>query len=289
LSALLGAARVVSEGVTVPRPGWYPDPSGRGGVFRWWDGEDWTERTRNKLPSQGNRLVVLLLGLSLVVSGGVVGLFGWRSYHDARPTGQPVNSPGTPVSGRPKAPATTAPRQPDGQLDETTRVASLSDGRMTLPGRPYELVSGPVSVPGVFDAMFVANAPVRQNADGSATWAATVGLGHIPADAWSADDLRGFAHKALTGFSEQFFGYRPKSVQHLAYAATVVSGRTCARITATVVFRAEPTARRAARLVIIGCPDNDDSVIAAISSVPDEASEPLTRLAAESLATLTLS
>lgn len=168
-------------------------------------------------------------------------------------------------------------------------MATLSDGRMTLPGRPYELVSDPVNVPGVFDAMFVANAPVSPRADGSQTWAATVGLGHIPADAWSGNDLSGFARKALTGFSEQFFGYRPKSVQHIAYTAAMVSGRTCARITATVHFQARRTASRQVRLVIIGCPATDDSVIAAISSVPDGAPKPLTRLAGKSLATLTLS
>jgi len=182
-----------------------------------------------------------------------------------------------------------APQQPDGQLDETTRVATLADGRMTLPKEPYELVSGPVSVPGVFDAMFVANAPVSPDADGSQTWAATVGLGHIPAGAWSQDDLGAFAHKALTEFSEQFFGYRPKAVHHLAYSAAMVSGRTCAKITATAAFQAKRGASRLARLVIIGCPADDNSVIAAISSVPDDAPEPLPRLARRSLATLRLS
>lgn len=284
------SAQVLSEGVTVPRPGWYPDPSGRGGTFRWWDGDDWTDRTRSRLPSQGNRLVVLLLGLSLVVSGGVVGILGWKSFHDARPAGQRGNSPGAATSPRPTVVAPRgASQQPDGQLDETTRVATLADGRMTLPGAPYDLVSGPVSVPGVFDAMFVANAPVSPRADGSQTWAATVGLGHISADAWSHDDLRGFTHKALTEFSEQFFGYRPKSVQHLAYATAIVSGRTCAKITAAVHFQAERMASRTARMVIIGCPAAGDSVIAAISSVPDDAPEPLPQLARRSLATLTLS
>jgi len=275
--------------VTVPRPGWYPDPSGRGGTFRWWDGDDWTDRTRSRLPRQGNRLVVLLLGLSLVVSGGLAGLVGWKSFHDARPAGDRDRSAGAAASPRPTAVAPTRTQQPDGQLDETTRVATLADGRMTLPGEPYELVSGPVSVPGVFDAMFVANAPVSPSADGSETWAATVGLGHIPGSVWSHHDLRGFAHKALTDFSEQFFGYRPKSVQQLAYAAAIVSGRTCARISATVHFQAKTMTGRAARLVIIGCPADDNSVIAAISSVPDDAPQPLPQLARRSLATLTLS
>ena len=34
------------EGVTVaPRPGWYPDPAGAPGLYRWWDGSSWAEVT----------------------------------------------------------------------------------------------------------------------------------------------------------------------------------------------------------------------------------------------------
>lgn len=282
--------RVLSEGVTAPRPGWYPDPTGRGGTFRWWDGDDWTDRTRSRLPGRANRLVILVLGFSLVVSGGVVGLFGWRSYHDPRTAGQGVNTGAPAASPRTTSPARgSAPQQPDGHMDETTRVAMLADGRMTLPGRPYAMVGAPVMVPGVFDAMFVANAPVRPRSDGSETWAATVGLAHIPAGAWSEDDLPGFAHKALTRFSEHFFGYHPKSVRNLSYSAAVVSGRTCAKITATVYYQAKQMSSRYARLVIIGCPAANNSVIAAISSVPDDAPAPLPELARASLATFALS
>lgn len=276
--------------MTDPRPGWYPDPSGHGGAFRWWDGNDWTDRTRSKLPTRNNRLIVLLLGFSLVVSGGVAGLIGWKSFQDARQSDRQGASGG--VTAPPRATtraASSTPRQPDGQLDETTRQATLGDGRMVLPGRPYELVTDPVTVPDVFDAMFVANAPVHPRFNGSDTWAATVGLGHIPDDAWAQDDLPAFAHKALTGFSEQFFGYHPTSVKKISYAATTVSGRTCARITANVHYQVKKLASRYDRVVIIGCPEDDGSVIAAISSVPDDAPEPLPQLAEASLATLKLS
>jgi len=287
-----GQARVLSEGVTAPRPGWYPDPSGHGGTFRWWDGSDWTDRTRSKLPAQNTRLVALLLGVTLVLSGGVVGLMGWRSFHDAGPSGQPATSGGgNRAPGTPASDATTE-AQPDGQLDETTRTAMLAGGRMVLPGSPYALVTDPVTVPGVFDAMFVANAPVRTGSDGSDTWAATVGLGHIPAGTWSEDDLRGFARKALSGISEQFFGYHPSAVSKINDTTTTVSGRPCARITAEVDYgstKARNRSDRHDRMVIIGCPDKDGSVIAAISSVPGDAAPSLAALAATSLDTFSLS
>jgi hypothetical protein len=279
--------------VTARRPGWYPDPSSRSGDFRWWDGTQWTERTRSKLPpanTPNSRLIALLLGFSLVIGGGVVGLLGWRSFSDARQADQ---HPAAKTAGAPQRQtdrtADRSAKQPDGQLDETTREATLADGRMVLPGAPYELVTEPETVPGVFDAMFVANAPVHARFNGSDTWAATVGIGHIPADAWSSDDLPGFARKALYGFSEHFFGYHPTSVTKVRYGAMTVSGRSCAQITADVHYRVKKLASRYDHLVLIGCPAGDGSVIAAISSVPDDAPPPLPRLARRSLATLTLS
>jgi hypothetical protein len=275
--------------VTDPRPGWYPDPSGRAGMFRWWDGSSWTDRTSSRPPARSNRFIALLVGVSLVVSGGVVGLIGWSSYTGSREQNSATGSSASPSTAGAKARSgASSPAAPNGRLDEKTRHATLAGGRMELPGEPYELVADPVSVPGVFDAMFVANAPVHPNFNGSETWAATVGLGHIPADAWSEDDLPGFARKALTGFSEQFFGYHPTSVKKINYGDVTVSGRSCAEISANVHYRVKGLASRYDRLVIIGCPANDGSVIAAISSVPDDAPKPLVALASESLGTLTL-
>ncbi|HTF41088.1 MAG TPA: DUF2510 domain-containing protein, partial [Propionibacteriaceae bacterium] len=28
-----------------PRPGWYPDPAGAPGLYRWWDGGNWAQVT----------------------------------------------------------------------------------------------------------------------------------------------------------------------------------------------------------------------------------------------------
>ena len=38
------------EDVTdAPRPGWYPDPAGASGLYRWWDGNQWAEVTSDSV------------------------------------------------------------------------------------------------------------------------------------------------------------------------------------------------------------------------------------------------
>ena len=67
-------------------PGWYQDPDGPPGQYRWWDGSAWTSRTgsdpslpepQQPQPQRGRRAVPLLaLGAIIVVAAVVVG-FVW--------------------------------------------------------------------------------------------------------------------------------------------------------------------------------------------------------------------
>ncbi|SDS12479.1 DUF2510 domain-containing protein [Microlunatus soli] len=245
---------------------------------------------------RGGRLVALLVAVSLVVSGGVVGLIGWRSYQSARsPAGSAAGGPEQSSAAGPQASSGPSPgggsgsdAQADrsGRLDEVTRRASIGRATMTLPPAPYELVSDPVSIPHVFDAMFVANAPVHADYNGADTWASTVGIGHIPAEAWTDDDLPGFGRKALKGISEQFFGYTPTSVDKFDYHPVTVGSTACAELTANVHYAVKGLASKFDRVRIVGCPDGTDgSVVAAVSSVPDDASHQVSTLAERSLAT----
>jgi hypothetical protein len=60
-------------------PGWYEDPSGRPGQFRYWDGDRWTQMTQGQAtqgatPSSGNTLKIikeLLLTVLLLVPAAV--------------------------------------------------------------------------------------------------------------------------------------------------------------------------------------------------------------------------
>lgn len=237
-------------------------------------------------------MVALLIAISLVISGGVVGLIGWRGYQSSRSADGSAGSPASAdptarPSERGKRRASTDPRS--GQLDEVTRKASIGQATIQLPPDPYELVSDPVTVPGVFDAMFVANAPVHRDYNGSDSWAATVGIGHIPADAWSDDDLPGFGRKALKGISEQFFGYTPTSVKKLSYRPTTVGDSGCAELTADVHYAVKGLASKFDRVRIVGCPDGaDGSMVAALSSVPDDAPHRVSTVAKRSMSTFAL-
>jgi hypothetical protein len=246
--------------------------------------------------------VALLIGLSLVVSGGVVGLIGWSNFQDQRRAGvagpSAESKPG-PDTGRPES-ATQDGRAgrrtgnsgkssgPSGRLDEVTREAVIADARMVLPGHPYELVSDPVSVPGVFDAMFLAGAPVHTEYNGTDDWNATVGIGHIPADAWQGQDPKVFAEQALAGVTAKFFGNHPATVKKLRHGATMIDGQVCAEVSANVHYKIKNLPSRYDQVNLIGCPTDDGSVITAISSVPDDADPELVHLAEESVASLDL-
>jgi len=57
----------------VRRAGWYPDPA-RDAAQRWFDGRQWTDRTRNHREGGVSPLVVLglVLGLVFPIGGAVV-------------------------------------------------------------------------------------------------------------------------------------------------------------------------------------------------------------------------
>lgn len=298
-----------------PRPGWYPDPSpdAESGSYRWWDGSSWTSARGDSAtappPSDpqpvasattpaarsGHRLMALLVGLSLVIGGGVVGVIGWANWQDHRraaagatassdPPSAPANRSPTPEPQNTQR--TPQPAGPNGRLDRVTREAMINGARMTLPGEPYELTTDPVTVPGVFDAMFVADAPVHREYNGTDDWNATVGIGHIPAEAWQGQDPKAFAEQALAGVTDKFFGGHPAKIKRLRHGGTMVDGQVCAKATADVHYRIEDLSSRYDRVLLIGCPAVDGSVITAVSSVPDDADDELVRLAEQSVSTL---
>jgi hypothetical protein len=286
--------QVGSVGVTEPRPGWYPDPASDGGGFRWWDGRDWTAALsstqqapppRSRRLSGGRRSLALVLGLTLLVSGGMVGLLGWQALPGT--TGDRA----APGSGGPAPSAAATVDRAGygayGRLNEVTGEVAFGSATMTLPGSPYRSVGGAIEVPDAFDAMFLATAPVHPDFDGSQTWTAMVGLGYIPAEAWQ-DDPRAFAEEAMAGFSLRFFGRNHTSVRDLGYQLTWVDGHSCAEVTGDVHYDVKGLPSSYDRVRLIGCPRSDGSVIAAVSSIPDDADPELSRLAEDALSTLAI-
>ena len=106
-----------------PRPGWYPDPAGATGLYRWWDGSRWAEVTSDSVhapppipvePELGHVGVALSrrasplrvatalsLGFALFISASIgLGLVIWRDQPDTSAQRVAGGSAGRPSARR---------------------------------------------------------------------------------------------------------------------------------------------------------------------------------------------
>ncbi|MET0693944.1 MAG: DUF2510 domain-containing protein [Propionibacteriaceae bacterium] len=310
-----------------PRPGWYPDPAGAADLYRWWDGETWTEAisesaqaprpgraptvgsgshldsdegsdSANPLPTpdsvdepgvrSGSPLRtagLVACGFAVFVAAALgVGLMIWRepSPTTAPPTSAGARSPSAATS----SPA--APQAPPGQLDESTGVATIGQASITLPGSPYELDDDPMQIPGVFDAFFVANADVHPDYDGMHGWSATVGLAHFSPTLTQSEDLSESGAQAMALLSKRFFGGHPTQVEEVSSSVRAVDGHSGMLVTAQVHYAIKdlPSGYDTVTAWLVRL--DDGSLVAALSSVPNDADPDVKRLAQESVASLTI-
>lgn len=285
-----------------PRPGWYPDPAGRLDLYRWWDGGGWTEAISEspqapsprmqlpaapgdellrRRPSRLRALVALVLCLALFLSATVgLGLIIW---HDPpavkRGARLPVAAPATP--------ATTLPSGVGGvgSLDEQTRAARIGAATMTLPASPYELSPEPQQVAGLMDVLFVASAPVHLRYDGTDSWSSAVLLGRL-SGTMDDPDLRVRARAALQEMCGAFYRHTDTRLSRVVIADHAVDGHPGLRVTARVHYDIAHLPSRYDELTAVLVGLDDGSVVAAVSSVPDDASAPARGLAATSLSSL---
>ncbi|WP_375423164.1 DUF2510 domain-containing protein [uncultured Friedmanniella sp.] len=287
-----------------PRPGWYPDPAGTSELYRWWDGAGWTDaisesprapspRTSlpaeagdelaRRRPSRFRAVVALVLCLALFLSATVgVGLIIW---HDPpmvkRGSRQPASTPATPAASLPTG-------LPDsGSLDEKTREARIGAATMRLPEAPYGLMSRPMTVAGLLDVFFIADAPVHPAYDGSDSWSSAVLLGRL-AGPGAESDLRTRADETLQGLSRTFYRSRATRLDHVVVADHAVDGHPGLQVTARVHYDIERLPSRYDELTAVLVGLDDGSVVAAVSSVPNDADSAVTTCAAASLRTLAI-
>ncbi|GAB3762330.1 DUF2510 domain-containing protein [Microlunatus parietis] len=353
--------------MTVPRPGWYPDPAGVPRRYRWWDGTRWTQAigespkapppdalaarlargdfapdeprsgradddrpgaarenggpaAGQEDPSASERLgaghgrgadadrgwltgypelddpevieprrasparmvLAITLSLTLVVAAGLgAGLVIWRD-------------PGPPAAVREPAPGSRPPATkpatpgaaPTGKLDPKTRTASLGPATLTLPHSPYRLYADPITVPYLFQACFLANAPVHERYDGKATWSATVALAQISPDLINSTDLEKTATKAAERYAQRFFGGHATKLGRLSASDWAVDGHPGVMINFRVSYDVDGLRSRYDKVSVILVRLDDGSFIAATSSVPNDADPELAELARQSLESL---
>ena len=160
----------------VAAPGWYQDPNGPPGQFRWWDGSVWTERVSDDSspveprPLNRGRLAALV-GIGVVVVGLIVGVFAWWQQRDAaivppdplqtstaHPSGWNELPPGglpspTPTPSQTSVTALTECKRSSHYRDAPTKQTTgwLTSGPLSVKAIGGDWMSSTVELPSAYD------------------------------------------------------------------------------------------------------------------------------------------
>lgn len=279
-------------------PGWYPDPSGADGRYRWWDGAGWTDAVGAAVDaspptsalrtaparsphSASRRILALSVGFALFVSVGIgIGLVVWR---DPAPA---ASSAGGPTLSAPQPAASGA--RPRGELAERTRRATIDSATMVLPGPPYQLYGDPMRVEALLDVLFVAHAPVHRHYDGQRTWSAMVGFAALDPSLPTAD-LEATGVIALRRLTARVFAQQKTTLRRVSAADHAVDGRPGVLVTGQVHYRLPRLRSRYDRVTALVVKLDDGAVVAGLSLVPDDAPPTVSRLAQAAVESLRVS
>lgn len=284
-----------------PKPGWYPDPAGATGLYRWWDGSSWAEVTSDSaqapppipVPTEGvnadgpsRRAVsplrvaaVLSLGFALFVSASIgLGLVIWRDPSSTSAQRAAGGSAGLPSAGG---------TDPIGYLDERTRTATIGPASLTMPGDPYVLSPHPMAIRGVLDLLFWAAAPVHIRYDGKDDWSSGVLLGRV-AERGGSDDLQTEGRLAVHRLSQAIFDQRPTELKGMTWQQRTVDGQPAMLFSAQVHYSVDQLPSRYDTVTALLVRLDDGSLIMAASSVPNDADSDIARQARDALKTFTV-
>jgi hypothetical protein len=283
-----------------PRPGWYPDPAGASGLYRWWDGSQWAEITSDSVhappplvistepaddnasrhPSPLRIAAALGLGFALFISASIgLGLAIWPNQTNTSAQRAAGGSGGIPTVG-------SLGTDPVGYLDERTRTATIGPASVTMPGDPYVLSPDPMAIGGVLDLLFWASAPVHSRYDGKHDWSSGVLLGRVAQS--SQGDLESQGALALHRLSNAIFDHHPTELKGLSWDEHAVDGRPGMRFSAQVYYSVDQLASRYDTVTALLVRLDDGSLIMVASSVPNDADPDLARQAADALNTFSI-
>jgi hypothetical protein len=285
-----------------PRPGWYPDPAGAPGLYRWWDGSHWADVTSDSvqappplaLPIEAAggvapyhhasplRIAAALgLGFAFFISASIgLGLAIWPTQSNTSAQRSAGGPGGLPTVG-------SVGTDPVGYLDERTRTATIGPASLTMPGDPYILSPDPMAIRGVLDLLFWASAPVHVRYDGKNTWSSGVLLGRV-AQSSSQDELQTEGTLALHRLSNAIFEQHPTELKGLRWDEHAVDGRPGMLFSARVYYSVDRLPSRYDTVTAVVVRLDDGSLIMAASSVPNDADSDVARQAADALKTLSI-
>lgn len=173
-----------------------------------------------------------------------------------------------------------------GQLDERARRASIGPVTMDLPGQPYQVSGSTHRVPGVLDVVFLAEATVHARTAERGGWTAMACLASVDDDLADDVDLDEVSVTTIRTLAGRIFGTGPTEVRAVDVADHAVDGHSGVQITAEVHYQIDGLPSRYDDVTAVLVRLDDGSVVAALSSVPDDADPRIRALAASSLATL---
>ena len=231
---------------------------------------------RMSAAGSGTKVALMVaLGIVLVAGAGVgIGLMVWQDPAKTAARATPVFRTVT------DAPAMEG-------LDAATRRATLGSATLTLPPEPYVLYPDPVQLGGVLNVILLANAEVHSNYQEGHDWQATVALAESSSDLTGAD-LERAGIRVLNELGQEFYGGHPTKITHLRSADRAIDGRAGMEFRADVYYSADGLPSRYDRVVVWLVRGDDGSLVAAISSVPDDAPSSLAELAASAMNSLTV-
>lgn len=299
-----------------PEPGWYPDPAGATDLFRWWDGQAWTDAISESTlapnpprrhtpdlqpdlqsgdldsghsdggdaPRKGlswRSVVALIVVIALFLSATAgIGLLIWGDP-SGNATRLPANGAGT--GAGPTAYGTA----PIGQLDQSSRTATIGRASMVLPDAPYVLYPDPMPMAGVLDLAFWSEATVHPRYDGRRDWSAAVLFGQVSSSRTTAD-LETQGRLTMERLGRAIFSQRAVEVKDVSWSDHSVDQNPGVLFSATMRYSVPNLPSRFDQVTALLVRLDDGSVVIAAASVPDDADPEVARQAAESLRTLAI-
>lgn len=236
--------------MSAEQPGWYADPSGSRGTFRWWDGRAWTRwlsaDAEAAPPSEAPEAAPVPAAAPAGAADTTVPAGPAPAPAPAAATPEPVAA--EPRVGLPLAVAVvtgallagvlavaavvsaSAERLPSGpavppptpsavvpvvSYDVAARTASVAELRLVLPGAPYTCGTAGQPQQPTFSSVLLCAAPVHENYRGSADWTATTGIGVVPEALTVPDDPKATADRVFGSLRGQFFAGQRTEVHKL--------------------------------------------------------------------------
>ncbi|TDT29107.1 DUF2510 domain-containing protein [Naumannella halotolerans] len=168
--------------VVVSEPGWYHDPRGLVGAYRWWDGQAWTDWLSNSeesgppgeaahsvrpnpLLGRRTRTAIGITAALLVGIGCVLAALTWRGVQEIRATPPAALAPAEPGEPQIEAPLITV---------DYSAVSVRGLWGAEVPATPFVAYDRtdprPIAYEGVFEAAAIGNLPADEAPDWTAQY-----------------------------------------------------------------------------------------------------------------------